>query len=250
MSDALTAAACVASVSNSTHLSFSVPLDPMSAPLRRCFGLPCARRPAGAGTAAAARGDHRRRPRRRPRHRGAAARAAPSGGDHNSGAWVFPGGIVDAARPRRACAPATASTTPRRARRLGARERRPRLLRRRDPRVLRGSRACCSPRRRRPRRCDLDGEAADRLRALARRAAPARARHRRDVRAARACASRPIALVYLSHWLTPLGRPSASTRASSSPRRRRRRRPSHDGTEMVEQLLDRARPRRSRAASR
>ena len=220
----------------------------MSPPHRRCLRVSCAAARADAERPPRPAATHRRRSRRRERHRGRCSRAAPTRGDHTSGAWVFPGGIVDA----RAIATRTrvlpASTTPRRA---AARpgERRARLLRRRDPRVLRG----VGPAVRR-----AVGSAADRRSTAATRRAWRRGAARCIAASTaspssappKASAWLPIALVYLSHWLTPLGRAKRfdtrffiAARAGRADRRVRRHR---DGRA----ALDRARPRRSRAATR
>ena len=85
-------------------------------------------------------------------------------------------------------------------------------------------------------RSTLDGQRRGAAGAVARRAAPRRAQHRRVLRRGSACRSPSIALAYLSHWLTPLGRPKRfDTRffiAAAPPAQTA----AHDGTEMVEQL--------------
>ena len=172
-------------------------------------------------------------------------RAAPAGfevllsrraerGDHNSGAWVFPGGLVDTGdrAAHASCVgldDATASDAARRGRR------RARLLHRRRARVLRGIGPAL--------RVRAAGRAARRRRATS----PNGWRHggARCI-AASACwatcapsSASTLAvdrLIYLSHWITPVGRPKRfDTRfflAVAPPRQTA----AHDGTEMVEQL--------------
>ena len=114
-------------------------------------------------------------------------------GDHNSGAWVFPGGLVDAARCRGASVVRRSRRCDReRAPRAGPR--RPRLLHRRGARMLRGigpavrlrSGGRAGPARRRCRRP---------ARRLAQHPAPQRVRARRPVPKPRAAAGgRPAGL--------------------------------------------------------
>ncbi len=130
--------------------------------------------------------------------------------------------------------PASASTTPRPAPSSGSRSAASTSSSPRSASASR-SRGCCSAAPSATRDDALDGEAADRL-------APWRgALHRREHGIAEMCAKEGIrldagALVYLSHWLTPLGRAKrydtrffiAAAPASQVAL--------FDGTEMVEQL--------------
>ena len=110
------------------------------------------------------------------RHRGAAAAPRRRAATH-SGAWVFPGRPGRCGRPRRACCCGRPRRRGRPARGSACRGRAG-LLHRGDARMLRGSRACCSPR-------DGDGDARARRRSR-RRLAPWRGSlHRGE----RACAS-------------------------------------------------------------
>ena len=168
-------------------------------------------------------------------------------GDHNSGAWVFPGGIVEPSdalahagcrRPRRRRGEPRGSASP-----SGGLdyyvaairecfEESGLLFARADGAGL----------------VDLDGSDAGRARALARRAASRRERHRRVLRRAsglRLAADR----ARLPQPLADAARPrrSASTRASSSPRAPPAQTAAHDGAETARAA---AGSRRSEALAR
>ena len=171
-------------------------------------------------------------------------------GDHNSGAWVFPGGIVDAARPRRRTPPAYGIDDAR-GQRAGSAWPSGGL----DYYVA-AIRECFEESGLLFGRAIGDSDDRARRRAPRTRLAPWRgALHRRERGIAEMCAQEGIrldadALVYLSHWLTPLGRAKrydtrffiAAAPASQVALARRHR----DGRA----ALDRARPKRSPAARR
>ena len=168
-------------------------------------------------------------------------------GDYNSGAWVFPGGIVDAG-DRTAHAACAGLDDAEASARLGVARRRPRLLRRRDPRVLRGIGAAV--------RAQPAASSSTSTTARPRRLAPWRGPLHRGERAlAEMCSDDRLRLavdrlVYLSHWLTPLGRAKRfDTRffiAAAPPVADA----AHDGTEMVEQLWLRPAEALARSATR
>ena len=154
-------------------------------------------------------------------------------GDHNSGAWVFPGGIVEAsdASAHAACDGIDDAAA---SRRLGV------------PRggldfYVAAMRECFEEsgllfaRTSHGEWVDLDGADAARL-------APWRgALHCGDRAMAELCASESLRLatdrlVYLSHWLTPLGRPKRFDTRFFLAVAPAGQTAAHDGTEMVEQL--------------
>ena len=157
----------------------------------------------------------------RPKASRSCCRAAPSAATTTAAPGSFPGGLVD---PRdRDCASLLRGLDDAERERAARRARgRARLLRRRDSRMLRGSRACCSPTTPSGRLVEPDADVAQRWRRGAARCIAASARWA-------SCAPSPglrlaaDRLVYFSHWLTPFGRAKRfDTRFFVAPRRRRR----------------------------
>jgi glyoxylase-like metal-dependent hydrolase (beta-lactamase superfamily II)/8-oxo-dGTP pyrophosphatase MutT (NUDIX family) len=154
-------------------------------------------------------------------------------GDHNSGAWVFPGGIVEPsdALAHGACAGLDDEEA---SRRLG-------LPRGGLDYYVAAIRECFEEagllfaRASSPELVDLDGSDAARL-------APWRgALHRSERGMAELCAAEGLQLavdrlVYLSHWLTPLGRPKRFDTRFFIAAVPDAQTALHDGTELLEQL--------------
>ena len=154
-------------------------------------------------------------------------------GDHNSGAWVFPGGIVEKsdALAHGACAGLDDAEA---SRRLG-------LASGALDYYVAAIRECFEEagllfaRAGGPELVDLDGSDAARL-------APWRgALHRGEHGMAQLCAAEGLQLavdrlIYLSHWLTPLGRPKRFDTRFFIAALPAAQTALHDGTELVEQL--------------